>query len=175
MISFNGTCNSTRKGTFNWNFLRDWHAKKSRTALNLTVRIGSLQIRRGDHRFTTSWLRSLIDLAGCTCTAKYPCVGIDPWNATVQRAVLIRTDVFRCLRFFAQLSVFCVRLSSRCIDVSIPAIYMYRHREIRLTRLRSLTFQLSPPFSPVVHHVDRPCRRGGGENSRRSSVTIRIF
>lgn len=178
---FNGTCNiyvtyyvTSRKDTFNRRFLGNWHARKSENSLESDCSNWTWQSSIHEYEY------DLWSMAGCIrAYAKYPCVGIDPWNARYNVRCWFASDVFRCLRFFAQLSVFCVRLS-RCIDVSSPAIYWYRHREIRLTRLRSLIFQASPPFSPIVHasidHVVGGREEGeGGENSRRSSVTIRIF
>lgn len=180
---FNGTCNiyvtyyvTSRKDTFNRRFLGNWHARKSENSLESDCSNRTWQSSIHEYEY------DLWSMAGCIrAYAKYPCVGIDPWNARYNVRCWFASDVFRCLRFFAQLSVFCVRLS-RCIDVSSPAIYWYRHREIRLTRLRSLIFQASPPFSPIVHasidHVvggREEGEGGGGENSRRSSVTIRIF
>lgn len=165
---FNGTCNiyvtyyvTSRKDTFNRRFLGNWHARKSENSLESDCSNRTWQSSIHEYEY------DLWSMAGCIrAYAKYPCVGIDPWNARYNVRCWFASDVFRCLRFFAQLSVFCVRLS-RCIDVSSPAIYWYRHREIRLTRLRSLIFQASPPFSPIVHasidHVVGGREEGEGE------------
>lgn len=139
----------SRKDTFNWRFFRELAREK----IGKQLWIWLFESDVADQTWQSSIrlrIRSLIDGRLYNTYAKYPCVGIDPWNARYNVRCWFASDVFRCLRFFAQLSVFCVRLS-RCIDVSSPAIYWYHYREIRLTRLRSLTFQASPPFSLVVH------------------------
>lgn len=171
---FNGTYVTSRKDTFNRRFLGNWHARKSENSLesdcsNRTWPIVDSRVR----------IRSLIDGWLYTCIREISVRRYWSMEREVQRAVLIRIGrVPLSSLLCAIIRVLCSSLTVyRCI---LPRDLLISSSGDSLDAT-SLIFQASPPFSPIVHasidHVVGGREEGGrgGENSRRSSVTIRIF
>lgn len=172
---FNGTYVTSRKDTFNRRFLGNWHARKSENSLESDCSNRTWQSSIHEYEY------DLWSMAGCTCIREISVRRYWSMEREVQRAVLIRIGRVPLS------SLLCAIIRVLCSSLTVYRCILPRDLLISSSgdSLDATSFVDLPSQSSVFANcsrVDRPRRRGreeggrgGGENSRRSSVTIRIF